>query len=57
MGLDFAPFGVVAEVQDAEVIYCFLDAAAGADEKDARGFSNCSGGTVNRGLGHVHGGF
>jgi hypothetical protein len=55
--LDFAPFCVVAEVQDAEVVYGFLDAAAGADEKDARGFCDCSDGTVNRILGHVHGGF
>jgi hypothetical protein len=31
MGLDFAPFGVIAEVENAKVIDRFTDAFAGAD--------------------------
>lgn len=33
VGLDGAPFGVVAEGEGAEVVYCFADVVAGADEE------------------------
>jgi hypothetical protein len=33
MGLDFAPFGVIAKVQNAEVIDRFSNSIAGADQK------------------------
>jgi hypothetical protein len=38
MGLDFAPFGMIAEVEGAEVIDRFADAIAGADDENACGF-------------------
>jgi hypothetical protein len=33
MGLDFAPFGVIAEVENAEMIDRFSNSIAGADQK------------------------
>ena len=36
--MDFAPFGMVTEVQDVKMVDRLSDAAATTDEQDARGF-------------------
>jgi hypothetical protein len=54
MVLDFAPFGVITEVENAEMIDRFTNAIASADQKKPRGFSVRSGGT-NGWRCHIHG--
>jgi hypothetical protein len=45
--LDFAPFRMIAKMQRTEMIDRFLDALAGADDKDAHGVCDRSARTIH----------
>jgi hypothetical protein len=53
MRLNLAPFGMIAEVEGAEVVDRFADSVAGADDKNPCGFGVRSVRT-NSGRRHIH---
>jgi hypothetical protein len=55
MGLNFAPFGMIAEVEGAEMVDRFTNAIAGADQKDSCGFSGSGSGRLRQRSGEANG--